>query len=303
MKETVLDCDFYILNRLPELYSAKRFQAEIDRLNLNAKLISPEVLIDQATQIEARGLRPAILYRQGDYNFWPIQTALSKLSFPIINSPASFLKARDKWETARLFTANQIPSPRTLVLSSLDLIGNHNSNRQQTNLYAGLFDEIQGRFKLPFILKKRFSSQGRGVFLIANVEEFSKVLLDDETPQPVALQWWIAQECITESLGQDTRVFSINERHYAIDRKNQSSFRSNLHQGGSALPTSLRRDEIALVQKIHALSGLHYSGIDFLRTKTGPQFLEINPSPGFEGIEKIYPDSNIAGALIQLLKR
>lgn len=328
MKETVLDCDFIILNRLPELYSAQRFQAEINHHNLNAKLISPEALINQAPQIETRDLSPVILYRQGEFNFWATQHALSQMPFKIINAPKKFLAARDKWKTALTWQNYGIPTPKTLLaaalLENLPTNINHEIN---TKTLSDFFEHIISILKAPFVLKKRFSSQGRGVFLIENAADLFEVLKQDEiafynaealereyfsqkpnqNDLPMSPFWqqlnrWIVQESITESFGQDVRVFTMNTSNYPITRKNQNSFRSNLHQGGKATETSLTEIEAEYIRRAHELSKLSYSGIDFLRTQNGPLFLEANPSPGFDGIEKAYPNVNIAYALLKLMQ-
>ncbi|MBL7555683.1 MAG: ATP-grasp domain-containing protein [Bdellovibrionaceae bacterium] len=328
MKETVLDCDFIILNRLPELYSAQRFQAEINRHNLNAKLISPEALINQAPQIETRDLRPVILYRQGEFNFWATQHALSQMPFKIINSPKKFLAARDKWSTAQAWQKNNIPTPKSLLASILlEKLPAYLNQEEITKILTDFFDLMASHLNVPFVFKKRFSSQGRGVFLIKNATDLLDVLKQDEmafhntdsleieyfaqnhvqNTIPESHLWqqltrWIAQESITESFGMDVRVFISNSSNYSVERKNQISFRSNLHQGGTASATSLSELEANYVRRVHELSGLSYSGIDFLRTSNGPVFLETNPSPGFEGIEKAYPNVNIAYDLLLLMQ-
>tara|TARA_B110001454_G_scaffold219203_1_gene252112 strand:- start:24430 stop:25392 length:963 start_codon:yes stop_codon:yes gene_type:complete len=307
-KETVLDCDFVILNRIPSLYSAQRFQSEITRLNRKAKLVTPEWLIENASQFETRGLGLGVLYRQGDLNFWSTHTALAKLPFKIINSPSAFLNARDKWRTAQSWQKQNIPMPKTGVLTD------YFSSVPTLNI-SELFQTLKEKFGLPFMIKKRFSSQGHGVFLI-DAESTLTELIDqdaplfsstsalelnyfksefdsDKAPPPIWIQLrrWIAQECIQESLGTDTRVFTIQNEQFCVTRHNTQSFKSNLHQGGQAKSTILTALEAELSYKIHQQSGLNYSGIDFLRTKTGPRFLEINPSPGFEGVETIYREN------------
>jgi glutathione synthase/RimK-type ligase-like ATP-grasp enzyme len=320
MKETVLDCDFLILNRIPGLYSAQRFQSEITRLNRKAQLVTPEWLIENASQFETSGPGLGVLYRQGDFNFWPTQIALAKLPFTIINTPSAFLKARDKWMTAQEWQKQNIPMPRTRVLT--DFVSDF------TLLHsAEMFLALQETFGLPFMIKKRFSSQGQGVFLINDEYSLRTLLRQDShlfmntgsleqdyfkaefesaaTPPStlwIQLRRWVGQECIQESLGTDTRVFAIQDKQFSIIRHNSNSFLSNLHQGGKPEPTEPSPVETQFCKMIHAQSGLNYSGIDFLRTESGPRFLEINPSPGFEGIETIYKE-NIAEKIINEISR
>lgn len=312
-----LDCDFLILNRLPGLYSAQRFLSEIKRLNLKAELVTPEWLIEHSSHFEMRDHSLGVLYRQGDFNFWPTQTALMKLPFKILNSPAAFIKARDKWLSTQAWQKQNIPVPLTLPLVdpidiSVDLS------------LADLFQMTSKKLGLPFLLKKRFSSQGRGVFLIKDKSSFITILEQDalqfknanaleieyfkkeghQPSTPVSPLWlqrrrWIVQFCIQECLGHDIRVFVVKDKFYTIERKNMHSFRSNLHQGGKAIAACLSPTEKKLCKLIHTQSNLTYSGIDFLRTTKGPLFLEVNPSPGFEGIERTY-NQNIAADLLTI---
>lgn len=335
MKETPLDYDFLILNRLPNLYSARRFQEEINRDNLNGRLISPEDLQKQISQLEnSPGSKfrpgPAILYRQGDYNLWATHKFLSSLNLKIVNSPSAFLNARDKWKSYLSFKENNIPTPKTMSAVQLlfpRLEKNETTTTEQVEpSIKYLYQTASQQLKLPFILKKRFSGQGRGVFLIHHCSELETILIADainfqsadELEKEYYLQdakkdlnqfkmhtlqflfRWIFQKCIHESLGKDVRAFVISNKIYSIERSNSNSFRSNLHQGGVALNTTLSKSEVELCERIHRKSPLNYSGIDFMRTKNDPLFLEINPSPGFEGIESQF-SVNIARDLIKLM--
>jgi glutathione synthase/RimK-type ligase-like ATP-grasp enzyme len=330
MNEMDLDFDFLILNRIPGLYSARRFISEIQRLNLRGKLASPEWLADHMSQIETRTSEPrsspAILYRQGDFNFWATHKMLLHSKLRIINSPKAFINARDKFCTYQNWLRNEIPTPRTAVLTEIAYAGGISENLSLPDLSQIIFKNAAAEFGLPFMLKKRFSSQGRGVFLISSTEQLEKILAEDlkffssatdieidyfkneyisKTANAAPSQWlqlqrWLAQACIQESLGKDIRSFHIGNDHYPVARVNENSHVSNLHQGGEAFLDTLSEEEKTLCYKVHSVSGLKYSGIDFLRTSQGPIFLEANPSPGFEGIEKIYP-VNIAEKLIRLL--
>ncbi|MBL7543709.1 MAG: ATP-grasp domain-containing protein [Bdellovibrionaceae bacterium] len=315
MKETVLDSDFLILNRIPSLYSARRFAQEIAHLKLNGHLISPEKLSDYLPQFETSGLRPAILYRQGEFRFWETHHLISRYPGRVINAPQAFLESRDKWRTYVSWKKNNIPFPTTFKASEFA------SEYEMTA--ANIFHVVQGHLGLPFILKKRMSSQGREVFKIQDQQQWNAILekdfaLFETVSQPeftyfknentnlstyqLPLSRWLVQECIQESLGQDVRCFQLTSQQFPIARQNEHSFLSNLHRGGQAKRTELTETEQTLATRVHQLSGLNYSGIDFLRSSRGPQFLEINPSPGFEGIEQTYT-FNVAREIVLLVNR
>jgi glutathione synthase/RimK-type ligase-like ATP-grasp enzyme len=185
---------------------------------------------------------------------------------------------------------------------------------------------VSKKLKTPFFLKRRHSGQGRGVFLLSSRDELYQVLKEDcesfalahslekeffkeevhnrfqnfSNSDFLSLGRWIFQESITESLGRDIRNFAITDKIYSIERKNEQSYLSNLHQGGKAFSTKISQEETAWINKIKEASGLQYAGIDLLRTKKGPLFIEINPSPGFQGIEAVH-NVNLAGEIIKLL--
>ena len=100
------------------------------------------------------------------------------------------------------------------------------------------------------------------------------------------LTHFLVQKYYPESHGEDIRVLQVRNESFSIRRKNLHDFRSNLAQGGMAFNYQLLQEEENLCNKVFNLSQLTYAGIDFIRTKDGPMFLEINVSPGFEGIEK-----------------
>lgn len=294
MKEIVLDCDFLILNRIPELYSARRFQEEIDRHKWKGHLISPESLKDWASQFESQshsqnhglGKKPTVLYRQGEYNFWETQKLMEELNFPIINSPDAFLNARDKWKTYQHWKTIGIPTPETVLLSEFGFT----SRLEQYKFF-------NNKFGSPFILKMRFSSQGRGVFLIDDFPSYEAVFWEQSLISP---EHWLVQKAVMDSLGSDVRNFVLGDTCYSILRENKNHFLSNLHQGGRPYASTLNTLERQLCDKVKLESKLSYAGVDFLRSQQGPLFLEINASPGFKGIEEIY-DVNIAEDIIREL--
>ncbi len=328
MNETPLDFDFLILNRIPTLYSARRFQDEIDRHKLKGLLISPEDLSEHLSQNKTDPTKcPPILYRQGDFNFWKTHSRLIELPPKIINKPSRFFEARDKWITAKKWQKLKIPIPQTDLIShfipSIRQIGLDGSLSMH---YEEIFETIQIQFGIPFVIKKRFSSQGKDVFFVNDFYNFFEILSNDAKDfnsacplevnyfksefesslrKPLSLiqvhlQRWIVQICVQESLGYDVRSFHIQDVSFPMERRNSQSYQSNLHQGGLAYETKLTQKENDYCKFIHENSELTYSGIDFLRSASGPMFLEINPSPGFEGIETIH-SKNIAKMLIDLL--
>jgi len=96
------------------------------------------------------------------------------------------------------------------------------------------------------------------------------------------------QEFVKEANGSDLRCFVVNGKVIgAMIRTAQAGeFRSNIHQGGTAKAAKLSREERRAAQKAAKAMKLNVAGVDILRSDTGPKILEVNSSPGLEGIEK-----------------
>jgi ribosomal protein S6--L-glutamate ligase len=142
-------------------------------------------------------------------------------------------------------------------------------------------------------------NKGAGVIL-AESQAALKSVLDafQRLKEPV-----IVQEFIKEANGKDIRAFVVNgEIVAAMERSAKvNDFRSNLHQGGHALPIDLSAEEKDLIIKTAMVCKLDVTGIDMLRSNKGPLILEVNGSPGLEGIENV-TGVDVAGRIIQHLK-
>jgi len=114
----------------------------------------------------------------------------------------------------------------------------------------------------------------------------------------------IVQEYIKEVQGSDVRVFVVDgEVVGAIKRQAKNGeFRSNLHRGGTARVIQLTEDEEKAAIKAARTLGLGICGVDLLQSNHGPLILEVNSSPGLEGIEKA-TGTNIAGKVIQYVEK
>lgn len=114
----------------------------------------------------------------------------------------------------------------------------------------------------------------------------------------------IVQEFIKEAKGADIRAFVVDgEVIGAMKRKGkEGEFRSNLHRGGSAEVINLSRSEKSAALKAVKALGLSIAGVDMLQSERGPLILEVNSSPGLEGIEKA-TGINIAGIIIEYIER
>jgi ribosomal protein S6--L-glutamate ligase len=114
----------------------------------------------------------------------------------------------------------------------------------------------------------------------------------------------LVQEFIKEAEGRDIRAFVVGRRVVATMERSgaKGDFRSNLHRGGTAQQVELSAAERATALRAAKAMGLNVAGVDMLRSKRGPVVMEVNSSPGLEGIEKA-TGSNVAKVIIEFLEK
>jgi ribosomal protein S6--L-glutamate ligase len=152
----------------------------------------------------------------------------------------------------------------------------------------------------PVIIKLIEGTQGIGVVL-GETESSAKSVIEAFRGANVNI---LVQEFVKEAQGTDIRAFVVGERVVAaIQRQGpEDEFRSNLHRGGSAKSIKITPEERATALRAAKTLGLNVCGVDMLRSKRGPMVMEVNSSPGLEGIEKA-TGRDIAGAVIEFAER
>jgi ribosomal protein S6--L-glutamate ligase len=149
--------------------------------------------------------------------------------------------------------------------------------------------------KPPHVIKLNEGTQGAGVILAENAAASRSVV---EAFRGLYANF-LVQEFIAEAKGSDLRCFVVGDQVVAAMRRQagEGEFRSNLHRGGKASPVRLSEDETATALRAARVMGLGVAGVDLLRSKRGPLVLEVNSSPGLEGIEAA-SGVDVAGAII-----
>lgn len=152
----------------------------------------------------------------------------------------------------------------------------------------------------PLILKLLEGAQGRGVVL-AETQKAAESVINAMKSLNANL---LVQEFIKEAGGKDLRCFVIGGKVVsAIERTAAvGDFRSNLHQGGMAQSVRIRPEERKLAVSATRALGLDVAGVDIIRSERGPLLLEVNSSPGLEGIETT-TGKDLAGLMIQEIER
>ena len=152
----------------------------------------------------------------------------------------------------------------------------------------------------PLIIKLLESTQGKGVVLAETNKVAESVINAFKSVNTNIL----VQEFIKEANGQDIRCFVVNGRVVAsMQRQAQKGeFRANIHQGGTASIVKITADEKKLALKAAKVLNLAVAGVDIIRSNKGPLLLEVNSSPGLEGIENA-TGKDIANAMIMAIEK
>ncbi len=198
------------------------------------------------------------------------------------NSSNGIGNSRDKLRSLQILSRHDIGIPRTAYVSDKSDV-------------ADAIDRVGGT---PVIIKLIEGTQGVGVIL-ADKPEIAKAIIETlhSANQNVLIQKFVA-----ESKGKDVRAFVINDRVVgAIRRVAQGQeFRSNVHRGGLATAIDLDPAYEKAAVRAAQIMGLKVCGVDMLEGKDGPQIMEINSSPGLEGIEGA-TGLDIAGEVINFM--
>ncbi len=199
-----------------------------------------------------------------------------------LNKSDAILRARDKLRCLQLLAQQKIGLPKTVF----------GDNPDDTDDLLNLLG------KAPHIVKLVEGTQGAGVVLAEKISASRSLI---EAFRGLYANF-LMQEFIGESKGADIRCFVVGRKVVAAMRRQGAAgeFRSNLHRGGSATATKLNDVEIETAVRAAATMGLSVAGVDLLRSNRGPLVLEVNSSPGLEGIEGA-TGVDVAGAIIEYL--
>lgn len=199
------------------------------------------------------------------------------------NTVASIALARDKWGSLQHMAQHQIPIPHSGLVRDFDYT-------------EQMIAQLGGP---PIILKLLEGSQGKGVMILENLTTARGVTDTLRT----LYQDFLLQEYIAEAKGADVRCFIINGQPVAAMKRQAplGEFRSNLHRGGKAVKIRLTPQEKTLSIAAATTFGLDVAGIDLLRSTRGPLVMEVNASPGLEGIEQC-TGVDVAAKMIELLE-
>jgi ribosomal protein S6--L-glutamate ligase len=150
------------------------------------------------------------------------------------------------------------------------------------------------------IIKLLEGTQGAGVVL-ADTNKGAESMIDAFKTLNAN---FLVQEFIEEAKGSDIRCFVVGGRVIASMERQAvaGEFRSNLHRGGTAAPVQITTEERRIAISAAKIMGLSVAGVDIIRSKSGPKVLEVNSSPGLEGIET-YTGKNVAASIMIAIEK
>jgi len=198
------------------------------------------------------------------------------------NSAAGISNSRDKLRSLQILSRHQIGIPETAFV------------RNKKDVLPAI-ERVGGA---PVIIKLLEGTQGIGVLLAETVKSAEAIIeLLQSQKQNVLIQKFVA-----ESKGRDVRAIVVGDRVVASMRRvaQGQEFRSNVHRGGLTEPVTLDDQYRDTAIRAAQIMGLRVAGVDLLEAKDGPQVVEVNSSPGMEGIEGC-TQLDIAGAIIDYI--
>ncbi len=203
-------------------------------------------------------------------------------SYPL-NESVAITRSRDKLRSLQIMARAGIGLPLTGFANSPD------DTKDLIKLVGGA----------PLVVKLLEGTQGKGVVL-AETQKAAESLIDAFRNLNAN---FLVQEFIKEAGGADMRCFVIGGKVVAAMKRQakEGEFRSNLHRGGTASLVRLTPEERSTAVRAAKKMGLNVAGVDLLRSNHGPVVLEVNSSPGLEGIEKA-TDKDIANMIVQFIE-
>jgi ribosomal protein S6--L-glutamate ligase len=200
-----------------------------------------------------------------------------------LNNANAISNSRDKLLAHQLMAMHGLPMPITAFASSP-----HDTD--------DLIAMVGGP---PLVVKLLYSTQGKGVVLAENKKSAHSVI--DAFRNAEAN--FLVQQFIADAAGQDIRCIVLDGKVIATMMRQAPSddFRANLHKGGTAHEVKITAEERKIAIKAAKRMGLKFAGVDILRSKKGPLLLEVNSSPGLQGIEKT-TGIDIAGLVMDFVE-
>ena len=284
-----------ILSRQPKLYSTSRLVEAAQQRGHSVEVINP-----LRCYMNITSNRPSVHYKKRILN--DFQAVIPRIGASVTfyatavlrqfemsgvyaaNESVAIVRSRDKLRSLQIMAKKGIGLPVTGFANS-------------TKMSDDLISLVGG---VPLVIKMLEGTQGKGVVLAETKKAAESVIEMLRS----AKSNFLVQEFIKEAGGADIRCFVIGDKVVASMRRQapEGEFRSNLHRGGTASIIRITPEERATAIRAAKAMGLNIAGVDIIRSKHGPLVLEVNSSPGLEGIEAA-TQKNVAGMIIEFIEK
>jgi ribosomal protein S6--L-glutamate ligase len=286
---------FAVLSQRPELYSTQRMckailergheVALLDYRRCYMKIASHRPTITYDGEV-LEGFDAVIPRISAAHSFYgtAVVRQFEMMNVYCVNGSQAIARSRDKLRSLQILAKKGIGMPVTGFAHT-------------TTDVQGLIDMVGGT---PLVIKLLEGTQGIGVVLTETNPAATSVIEAFRGLEANIL----VQEYIAESGGQDLRCFVVGERVVAsmLRKGAPGEFRSNLHRGGTAEAVKLTPEERTTAVRAAKAMGLRLAGVDILRSHHGPLVMEVNSSPGLEGIEAA-TSKDVAGKIVRFIEK
>ena len=270
--------DILILSRNKNIYSTNRLSEvglkrghrikviDYMRCYMNINSVKPAIYFGEKLINRVDAVIPRIGASVTSYGTAVVRQ-LEMMNCYCFNSANAILNSRDKLKSLQILASKGISLPNTGF-------ANHTKDIQTV---------IENFDSVPLVVKLLHGTQGQGVILAETAKAAADIMnafrqLNTEI---------MVQEFIKESAGTDIRAFVVGNKVIAAMRRiaPEGEFRSNVHQGGETVVVELTAKEIEVAIKAVKIFNLSIAGVDIMRSNRGPLVVEVNSSPGLQGIE------------------
>lgn len=284
-----------ILSRNSALYSTSRLREAAEKRGHQVEIIDPLLcymdIISHRPTVYFRSRKlddfDAIIPRIGaSVTFYAtaVLRQFEMMGVYCLNESVAISRSRDKLRALQLLARKGIGLPVSGFAHS-------------TKMTSDLIKLVGGA---PLVIKLLEGTQGKGVVL-AETQQAAESVIDAFRDLDA---YFLVQEFIKEAEGADIRCFVVGGKVVAsmLRKAKLGEFRSNLHRGGTAMAVKLTPEERKTALRAAEAMGLNVSGVDIMRSKHGPLVIEVNSSPGLEGIEKS-TGKDVAESIIEYVEK
>ena len=282
-----------ILSRAPRSYSTIRLRNAAEERGHTVR-----VLNTLRFAIDLTGDEPDLQFRGKSLSHY--DAILPRIGNSITYFGTAVVRQFEQMDVYTPNTANGISNSRD-KLRAIQILSRHNIAMPRTTFVRNRADVVPAIERVggaPVVIKLLEGTQGIGVILAPDVSVAEAII---ETLQSTK-QNVLIQEFITESKGRDIRALVVGDRVVAAMRRSAvgDEFRSNVHRGGSVEAVKLKPEFEETAVRAAQIMGLRVAGVDMLESNDGPSVMEVNSSPGLEGIEAA-TELDVAGAIVDYI--